>query len=76
MATTDAARDVRQCRQFTRGENCLEVRVAARLAECADFIVERVPVAREHMGARDDDVDFVRARGDRRGDFGDTLFEG
>ena len=44
---------------------------AAGVAEGADLVVEGVPVAAEHMTARDHDVDFFGARCHTRPDLGD-----
>ena len=56
--------------QLTRGEDRLEVGVPARLPARLDFVVKGLPVAREHVGARDDDVDL---RGPERDGLGDLL---
>src|SRR5690348_16169468 len=52
------ARDLVERRQLDRGENRLHVRVATGVTKCLHLVVERVPVAGEHVGARDDDVDL------------------
>ena len=51
------------------------MRVAARFTECLHFVVERVPVPREDMAARNDDVNFLRARGNAGVDFREPRLE-
>jgi hypothetical protein len=47
----------------------------ARILEHGNLIVERLPLATEHMRAGDDCVDFVCAGLDRTPDFGDSFSE-
>ena len=68
-------RDVAERRQLAGGENRLHVRVAAGLAEAAHLVVQRLVVAREHVRARDDDVDLLRAGGHARADLLDALLD-
>ena len=58
MQTIDARATFESVRDVAGGENRLDVRRAAGRAEVAHFVVERLPVAGEHMFARDDDIDF------------------
>ncbi len=46
------------------------------LAEIADLVVERLPVAREYVFARDDDIDFLGTIGNRSRDFVQFEFVG
>src|SRR5258707_12733776 len=50
--------------------------VAAGLAEGAHLVVERLPVASEHVGARDDDVYLAGAGGDGGANLVEVLGEG
>ena len=43
------------------GENALHVRIAAGIAEHLHFVIQRLPVARENMSARDDEIRRVVA---------------
>src|SRR5688572_2537270 len=67
--------DVRERRQFTCCEDGLEVSGAARRPKCFYFVIERVPVAGEDVGARDHDVYFPRSGGNRGADLFDALLE-
>ncbi len=60
--------DVAQGLEVPRAEDRLEMRRSAGLAHRRDLVVERAPVAAEHMGAGDDDVDLARALADRVAD--------
>ena len=52
------------------------MRLPAGFAHRRDLVVERVPVAAEHMGAGDDDVDLARALPDRIADLLQALLQG
>ncbi len=56
------ARHIAQRSQLARRQDRLHVGVATGLAEGAHLVVERPPVAGQHVGARDDDIDLTRAR--------------
>ena len=58
-------RDVAERGQLAGGEDGFHVRVAARFAEPAHFVVERLIVAGENVRARDHDVDLARTRHSR-----------
>jgi hypothetical protein len=60
------ARDVRERGQLADTEDGLEVRGPARVAEGAHLVVERGPVAGEHVRARDHHVDLRGAGIDAR----------
>src|SRR5207253_3064066 len=62
------ARHVRERGEVARAEDHLQVRVAARLAERLHLAVQRLPIAREGVRARDHDVDLLRACFHRRPD--------
>jgi hypothetical protein len=68
--------DVSEASELTGGEDGLDVGVAAGVPEGAYLVVERLPIAQEHVGARDDDVDLAGARLDRCPDLGQPLLEG
>ena len=50
--------------------------VTGRGAKRLDFVVQRLPVASEDVGARDDDVDLPGPGRHRRGNLREALFEG
>ena len=52
------------------------MRAPAGFAHRRDLVVERAPVAAEHMGAGDDDVDLARALADRVADLLEPLLQG
>ena len=60
-----ARADVAQRPEIAGGENRLQMRRPAGFAHRRDLVVERLPVAVEHMCAGDDDVDLARAVLDR-----------
>ena len=68
IATMLAGVDVAQRLQIARAEDRLQMRRPAGLAHRRDLVVERAPLAAEHMSAGDDDVDLARALADRVAD--------
>ena len=67
--------DVRERSELAHAENGLQVGFAAGVAECTHFVVQRLPVSREHVRARDHDIDFGGASRHRRMDFSESLSE-
>ena len=55
-------RHIAQCAQFSGGQNGLHMRLATGRAHFCHFIIKRLPVLRQHMAARDHDVDLFRPR--------------
>ena len=65
IATALARATSRKRAQLAGGEDRLEVGRAAGRAKRPDLVVERRPVAGQHVRAGDDDVDLLRTRLDR-----------
>lgn len=61
---TSEARDVAQRLQVAGRKNSLHMSVTAGGTEIAHLVIECLPVARQHMLAGDDDIDFLGAIGD------------
>ena len=61
MATTLARATLRKRQKIARSQDDLHMRHAAGLLESCDFVVQRLPAPAENMGARDDDIDLLRA---------------
>jgi len=71
-----APRNVGERAELAGRQDRLDVGVPAGLPERFHLVVERVPVAAQNVGARDDDIDLLGTVLYRGFDFGQSLGEG
>ena len=69
MQTSEALGHIAHRLEIAGGQDRLHMGLAAGLAEIAHLVIKRPPVAGQHMLARDDDVDLLRAVAHRSFDF-------